>query len=368
MMCHGELARQRPPAEHLTAFYLVMAAGGAAGGIFVGMLSPRIFSDYYELHLGLFACAALLLVVLYRDGQSVLSRGKPRSAWVLMLTGLGAFAVALITDARQQREGVIAVGRNFYGVLRVINGHAPYENTVQPVNELWNGRIVHGVEYTAPQLRKIPTAYFEPGAGIGRVLSEPSAGRQRRVGVIGLGIGTLAAYARPGDYFRFYEINPMVEQMARDHFHYLGDCEGKVDTVIGDARLALEREDSQQFDVLVLDAFSGDAIPSHLLTVEAFAVYLRHLAPNGIIAVHISNIHFTLAPVVVANCHAHGLAYAAVLAPATLQAGRSSFWVLTAREPKTLQTDRIGEAAVALKDVRVVWTDDHASLLDVWYW
>ena len=146
--------------------------------------------------------------------------------------------------------------------------------------------------------------------------------------MIGLGVGTLAAYARPGDYFRFYEINPMVEQMARGYFHFLSDCSGKVDVIRGDARLALEREAPENFDVLVLDAFSGDVIPLHLLTVEAFTAYLRHVVPDGIIAVHISNIHFGLGPVVDAISHAHGLTYVAVMAPGTLRAGRMSLWVL----------------------------------------
>jgi spermidine synthase len=184
--------------------------------------------------------------------------------------------------------------------------------------------------------------------------------------VIGLGAGTLAAYALPGDDFRFYEINPLVERMARAHFHYLGDCRGKVNVVLGDGRLMLERESPQNFDVLVLDAFSGEAIPVHLLTVEAFAIYLRHLAQDGIIAVHISNRHFMLGPVVDAVSHAHGLTYAAVMSQTTRQGGRASLWVLVARNPKVLQTQRIQEAAVPTDGSHVLWTDDHASLLDVW--
>ena len=168
IVCHGELARRRPSPEHLTSYYLLMAAGGVAGGIFVGILSPRIFNNYYELHLGLFACAALMLVVLYGNGGGVLAGGRARSAWVLMLAAFAAFAVALFTDARQQKAGVLAVGRNFFGVLQVISSHAPFETSDQPVTELWNGRIVHGVEYTSPQLRKVPTTYFNPDSGIGR--------------------------------------------------------------------------------------------------------------------------------------------------------------------------------------------------------
>ncbi|HUE17357.1 MAG TPA: fused MFS/spermidine synthase [Planctomycetaceae bacterium] len=366
MVCHGELARRRPPAQHLTAFYLLMAAGGAAGGIFVGIASPQIFNDYYELHLGLLACAAILLIVLYTDHTSFLFRGRPRAAWVVMLGALSVFAVALLDDAQRQRKNVIAVGRIFYGVLRVLQERRPYGSSEQSVNELSNGGIVHGTEYTAPGLRTVPTTYYDPGSGIGRVLSEQSELRPRRVGVIGLGAGTLAAYALPGDDFRFYEINPLVERMARAHFHYLGDCRGKVDVVLGDGRLKLERDSPQNFDVLVLDAFSGEAIPVHLLTVEAFAIYLRHLAPDGIIAVHVSNRHFMLGPVVDAVSHAHGLTYAAVVSQTTRQGGRASLWVLVARKSKVLQTQRIREAALPTDGSHVLWTDDHASLLDVW--
>jgi hypothetical protein len=366
MVCHGELARRRPPVAYLTSFYLVMAAGGAAGGIFVGIVSPWLFSNYYELHLGLFACAALMLVALYTDHKSVLSHGRPRAVWLVLLMAVGAFAVGLLHDAQVRRNNIVAVARNFYGVLRVIRGQAPYNDSAQPVDELWNGRIVHGTEYAARALRRVPTTYYAPDSGIGRVLSEPPSPKPRRVGVIGLGIGTLAAYARPGDDYRFYEINPMVERMAREYFHFLGDCAGQVDVIQGDGRLTLERETPQNFDVLVLDAFSGDAIPVHLLTVEAFAIYLRHLAPDGIIAVHISNRYFELGPVVDAVSHAHGLSYAAVANRASSQGGRMSLWVLVAANPKVLEAERIRKAAFQTNGRRVLWTDDHASLLDVW--
>jgi hypothetical protein len=366
MVCHGELARQRPPVAYLTSFYLVLAAGGAAGGVFVALLAPRVFNNYYELHLGLFACAALMLVVLYTDRQSRLFRGRPATAWLLLLAAVGLYALGLVYDARAQRTGVIAAARNFYGVLRVVHSHSHFGNLEEGLDELRNGRIVHGREFTNPQHRKLPTAYYGPDSGIGRLLLATAGGRPRRVGVIGLGVGTLAAYAQPGDAFRFYEINPMDEQMARQHFHYLGDCAGRVDVVLGDARLNLDREKPQNFDVLVLDAFSGDAIPMHLLTVEAFAIYLRHLAPEGVIAVHLSNQHFSLGPVVDAVSHAHQLEYTAVLSRNSSFGAIPSLWVLVARNRKVLDADRIRDAAGRTNGTRVLWTDDHASLLDAW--
>ena len=252
------------------------------------------------------------------------------------------------------------------GVLRVRQNRAPFGSELEPDRELWNGRIVHGTEFTERDHRRVPTAYFGYQSGIGRLLGDPAMTAPRRVGVIGLGIGTLAAYARPGDVFRFYEINPMVQRMAREYFHYLGDCAGQVEVVHGDGRLLLEREDAENFDVLVLDAFSGDAIPLHLLTVEAFGIYLRHLAPDGVIAVHISNLHFGLGPVVDAVSHAHNLVYTAVFSQDVSQGARRSLWVLVARRPEVLAKDRIREAALPTNGRRVLWTDDHASLLDVW--
>jgi spermidine synthase len=183
------------------------------------------------------------------------------------------------------------------------------------------------------------------------------------VGLVGLGIGTLAAYANPGDYYRFYEINPLVEPMARKYFFYLDRCRGKVDVVGGDARLSLDREENQNFDVLVLDAFSGDAIPVHLLTVEAFEIYLRHLAPKGVIAAHISNRHFALRPVVDAIADKYHLTTAAI----DLRADqRASLWVLASRDPQTLKIDRIRKVALPPQSDRIVWTDQRASLFEVW--
>ena len=203
-----------------------------------------------------------------------------------------------------------------------------------------NGRIAHGFEYKNPALRSVPTSYYSPESGIGLVLSNRPGERPRRVGLVGLGIGTLATYARPGDQFQFYEINPMVERLAREYFHYLSDCRGKVDIIHGDARLTLDREPPQKFDVLVLDAFSGDAIPVHLLTVEAFAIYLRHLAPEGIIAVHISNRHFDLRPVVEAIAAHDHLATAAIHSDETSYGGFSSLWVLVTPDRKLLEAGR----------------------------
>jgi hypothetical protein len=358
MVCHGELVRRKPDARHLTSFYLLIAAGGAAGGIFVGVMAPLVFRNYYELHLGLFACAALMLVVVGTDPQSRLFRARPRLAWLGLVTLLAVFATFLIRDVRNQGAHILAEARNFYGVLRV--GQTEWTKD-QTVRFLWNGRILHGYEFEVPR-SGAPTSYYTRESGVGRLLSEPAL-KPRRVGLVGLGIGTLAAYANPGDSYRFYEINPLVEPMARQYFHFLGECRGKIDVIPGDARLALDREEPQNFDVLVLDAFSSDAIPVHLLTAEAFGIYLRHVAPKGVIAVHISNLHFALRPVVDAIADKYRLTAVAIDSRQRLD---RSVWVLLSRDPEALKADKIRKAALPPDSRRILWTDERASLFEVW--
>ena len=225
MFCHGELVRLKPATRYLTSFYLLISAGGAAGGIFVGVLAPLIFPNYFELHFGLFACAVLLLAVLDADPRSPYFNFRPRWAWGVMLIGLGAYGSALAYHAGQQCNGVVAARRNFYGVLRVREssvrfGEEPKES-IEPTWTLMNGGIMHGVQFQDDRLRRLPTSYYTPDSGIGLALggdpADPAAkaAKPRRVGLVGLGVGTLATYARPGDVFRFYEINAAVPEIAQ---------------------------------------------------------------------------------------------------------------------------------------------------------
>lgn len=365
MVCHGELVRRKPDPQHLTSFYLLISAGGAAGGILVGVVAPLLFRSYYELHLGLWAFAALMLIILATDKQSRFYGCKPRVVWLVFFTSLSGFAVMLAAEVAEKDGAHLAVRRNFYGVLRVSEDDAEYGDEDERIVRLVNGRIAHGFEYKNPALRSTPTSYYSPESAIGLLLKDPPT-RPRQVGLVGLGTGTLATYARPGDHYQFYEINPLDEQLAREYFHYLSDCKGKVEVNHGDARLSLDRQPSQQFDVLVLDAFSGDAIPVHLLTVEAFEIYLKHMAPLGVIAVHISNRHFDLRPVVDAIADHDHLATAYIHCDDSPFGGYSSYWILVAKDPKALETSSIREAASDETDNRrVLWTDDHASLLEV---
>jgi hypothetical protein len=384
MVCHGELYARRPDPQHLTMYYLVIAGGGAAGGLFVGIAAPFLFAGYYELQIGLFACAALMLFALYTDPKSRFARGRPNWAWVCFLVLAGTLGALLLDSAQDDLKGygvaaegtsaghgassyILARKRTFYGILRVMSFEANFKDAIRTINILVNGRTTHGFEYTDPELWSVPTTYYDEQSGVGRLLLHGDASKPRRVGVVGLGTGTVAAYARPGDTFRFYEINEQVEPMARRYFYFLEKCRGKVEIVLGDARLSLERESTpQNFDVLVLDAFSSDAIPIHLLTREAFAIYLRHLAPGGVIAVHTSNWHFDLRPVVEAAADAHGLSMVEISTTATNYGGFGSDWELISPSREALGAGWIRQAAARPSSRRNLWTDDHASLLRAW--
>jgi hypothetical protein len=380
MVCHGELARLKPHARHLTSFYLLISAGGATGGIFVAVIAPLIFLNYFELHLGLFACAILILVVLYIDDASIFSHGRPRAAWLVMLAGLGTIGAAFVERARAGNDDLLAVTRNFYGVLRVVHSGRLFdeENKVirEPYRMLKHGPITHGGEFEAAESRGTVVGCYGPKTAIGQVLKQRPHARPQRVAVVGLGVGTLAAYAKPGDEYRFYEIDPMVVQYAREYFHFLADCRCHYEVLVGDGRLTLEREPPQDFDVIVLDALTGDAVPTHLLTVEAFAIYLRHLAPDGVIAVHVASHHYNIQPVVAAVAESHRLESVAILSVDESLLDFGTIWMLVGRDLTPWNIKQIRAAAVPhrggrplislpVDHRRVLWTDDHSSLFEV---
>jgi hypothetical protein len=293
MVCHGELARLKPHPRYLTVFYVTVSFGGALGGVFVSLVAPHVFRAYYEFPTGLGVCAALVFLVLVRE----LWRQGARKTWtaVALAVVLCAYTVALGAIMRKTVSRYHLAARNFYGQLRVSDYGNPAEDE-DARRVLVHGRINHGQQMLDQKYRRQPTTYFCPQSGVGtamRVLE----GRPRRIGILGLGCGTLAAYGRPGDTFRIYEINPLVVQIANSEFTYLRDTPAHVEVAVGDGRLVLESEAGQQFDLLVMDAFSGDSVPVHLITREAFATYLRHLKPDGILAVNISNLFLDLEPV-----------------------------------------------------------------------
>jgi hypothetical protein len=296
MVCHGELYRLRPAPRHLTGFYLMIAAGGAFGGLFVALVAPQIFTTYYELHLGWIGCAALLLAVLFRDPQGGLRHGRPGWAWGLILPAFAGLGWVMYEEATQESELIVSRTRNFYGVLTVLEYDTDSPEWHRRL--LQHGGTTHGTQYQDPAKSRRPTTYYGKNSGIGRLMRLYPKTSDRRIGVVGLGTGTVLAYGQNGDRFRIYEINPEVPRIARESFTYLSNSFADVEIVLGDGRLSLEREPPQQFDMLILDAFSSDSVPVHLLTREAFEIYRRHVGPQGVIVVHVSNRYLNLQPVV----------------------------------------------------------------------
>jgi hypothetical protein len=355
LFCHGELARLKPPPRYLTQFYLMMSLGGAIGAILVGVLAPRIFSAYWELGIGLTLTALLAAATLRRVFMLV-----PLAA----LGVAGACAYCTYAEMQQYREGAHLLRRSFYGSLRTLDVGPP--DVAEDVRQLVHGTIIHGQQARAPEFRTAPTAYYGPSSGVGRVLETMTIPR-RRIAMIGLGAGTIAAYGRPGDVIRFYEINPQVVDVARREFSFLGDSAATIEIALGDARLSLAREPPQAFDLLAVDAFSGDAIPVHLLTGEAMAIYLRHLKPDGVMAFHVTNHFLKLAPVIKQIADVNGLASALIADPADTELSFKSDWVLVTRDRAWLQRDEVAAATGPIDAIPRLrpWTDDFNNLFQI---
>ena len=361
MVCHGELARSKPHPQHLTGFYLMLALGGAAGGVLAGLVAPNVFEDLYELPIGMLALSLLVIAALLRDRASLLHGRWGIPAGIMLLALTVALAVALFRTYSENSADTRVTSRNFYGVLNVRDsGEGP-----DAMRALSHGTIIHGKQFLEPERRDWPTTYYGLRSGIGLALLDARGHGALRVGVVGLGAGTLAAYGRTGDTFRFYDINSDVVELARSEFTFLKDSRAKVEVALGDARLSLERELPENFDVLALDAFSSDAIPVHLLTVEAFKTYLRHLKPGGVLAVHISNRYLDLVPVVQQAARHLSLELRQVENDDDDDAGvYRSDWMLVSASPAAFEGKELKEAADRIDAVPSVrlWTDDYSDL------
>lgn len=359
-VCHGELARRVPAAPFLTLFYLMVSLGGALGGLFVALVAPRVFRSYLELPVGLVGCAALAAAALWHAKVPGVRAGVLRLA---LASGVAVLAVCLARQEYLSGAEYRLVARTFYGVLRVGDYDVP------PARVLWNGTIDHGSQLLEEGLRDRPTTYYGPASGVGRALRALQARGPLRVGIVGLGAGVLASYGRPGDVYRFYEINPLVARVARTEFTFLARSPADTRVLLGDARLVLEREPGQRFDLLAVDAFSSDAIPVHLLTREALAVYLRHLRPDGVLALHLSNRYLDLAPVVARGAQDAGWT-AMVVYDDGAEAGylSASVWALVAADPAwfTGPSFEAADIVPAGAPPRLrAWTDDYSDVLQV---
>jgi spermidine synthase len=370
LVCHGELSRLRPAPRYLTSFYLLLSAGGAAGGLFVAVVAPLAFRSYAELEWSLMLLAALVVYVHAREKTGWKVLGRPRPVWPLLLVGALALGTALAAHNRREARNTAYQSRNFYGVLRLVEIE---KGTPFHALKLKHGSINHGLQFLKPARASTPTTYYDEKSGVGLALGYLARPGGRHVGVVGLGTGTLAAYGRPGDTFRFYEINPEVRRLAETKFTFLRSSNARVEVILGDGRLSLEREPPQEFDLIVLDAFSSDAIPVHLLTREAFSVYLGHLKTKGLVAVHISNRHLNLFPVVLGASLNFRLAMTYIDRPEDPKQPwfLSSKWILLGRDTDFLKWEPI-RAAVSVAPPNsadpVFWTDDHTSLAKIMKW
>jgi hypothetical protein len=359
MFCHGELYRLRPAPRHLTTFYLMISVGGALGALLIAIVAPLVLKGYFELGITLIVCA--LLVV-----WSALAIQK----WVVVI----AFAVVCTTswfvmdNINEYSRDMRVMVRNFYGVVRTRDYVEP-----APFRVMYHGAINHGGQLLAPGDQRKPTTYFGPNSGYGRAFASlPET--PRRIGVIGLGAGAIAAYARKGDLFRFYEIDPQVAAVAMTEFSYLRGSPAQIDVVLGDGRLSLEREAPQRYDLLAIDAFAGDSIPMHLLTREAMAVYVKHLAPDGVMVFQATNRFVGIAPVVERLAAAFGMTAVMVTdEPDNGMHTGADYWlsftdqIIVSRSRKILGAEPIRSVADVLPSNPAfpLWTDDFYNLLGI---
>jgi len=366
MVCQGELARSRPSPRHLTAFYLTIAAGGALGGVFAALVAPRVFSEFSEYPIGL-ACACILGFLCWmRSGALAQWTGRNFAVRVPLMALMSGGIISAYAAAINQQPGIEA-RRNFYGILRVVERSD--KNGL--LRELSHGRVQHGFQYLDPDKRSWTTSYYGPHSGV--ALGIDALPHPRRVAVVGLGAGTLAGWGRESDTYRFYEINPNVEPIARKWFTFLGDSKAHTEVVLGDARIQLERElaagRAHDFDLIAVDAFSGDAIPMHLLTAECAEIYRQRLAPGGIIALHISNRSLDLEPVTRGLARYLGWQARMVVVARDLldeDTGESSSrWVMLTERRETFANSKIRDTILGWsnsKEPVITWTDDFASL------
>lgn len=360
MVCHGELARLQPHPSHLTGYYLMLAVGGVVGGFFVGVIAPYWFNSNYELSIGILLTGLVAAIAVVPTME--LARPRWRHAGIVFSTVvLLALAWVRIDDHREETSGAEVTARNFYGTLQV------FHNEQGGYRTMFHGQITHGRQNTAPDKLDLPTTYYSPDGGAGKAMQIKAAQGPLRVGVIGLGVGTLVSYGRKGDYFRLYEIDPLVIDIAHKNFSFLSRTAAATDIILGDARLQLEREPAQLFDVLVVDAFSGDSVPIHLLTREAFAQYFRHLKPNGVLAVHITNRFLDLRPVVKAAADHFGRAVRLVDSESIPEKlVLRSRWALLGNDPGFFNDPQLSSATtIAARNGFQPWKDDYSSIFSI---
>jgi SAM-dependent methyltransferase len=365
MVCHGELARTKPAARHLTGFYLMVSIGGAIGGLFVAFAAPHIFNSFYEYPIAIVVATLSVLAVYFRDQPIPEALKSPRQ-WVwlasfFLIVYLGRY---LYNGERDTVDNPIYLARNFYGALRVNDSSKTIDE--HAIRSLTHGTINHGDQFLDAVRRREPTTYYGPQTGIGLAIDELKVTGPLKVGVVGLGTGTIAAYSRPFDTYHYYEINPIVVGIAHKYLYYLDDTKAKIDVALGDARLTLEREQPQNFDILAVDAFSSDSIPVHLLTNEAFQLYWKHMKPDGILAIHISNRYLDLGPVVAQEAKALNKTAMIIVSDEDESADTfTSDWVLVTTRQSAIEHLTQFSSTIEKKPKLRMWTDDYSNLWQI---
>jgi hypothetical protein len=376
MVCHGELYKSRPSAVHLTTFYLMVSLGGALGGLFVNLIAPHIFKGFWELHLSLILLYILLIYSLIKDSSSIM-HGKRFWITAPILLGLFAFLTTFsMLIIRTTVLNVNYISRNFYGIIRV--WEPPNKDPSYSKLTMSHGVTLHGYQFRSDELKTTPTSYYGNLSGISKAIvslrwrQQSSYGiSSLRVGVVGLGVGTLAAYGQEGDYFRFYEINPDVINIAQGenaYFSYLSDTDADYEIILGDGRLSLENEllnENNHFDILIMDAFSDGAVPTHLLTKEAFSIYFQHLNPDGVLAVNVSNHHLDLVPIVVEQGDYFGYNNVLIRNNISDEANTPSSWIILSKDSSIFESPYLYEyrSNYMVNENKIKqWTDDYISM------
>jgi len=358
MVCHGELARLRPDPAHLTRFYLMLSVGGAAGAVLVAIIAPLALSGYFELGIALVVLALLLTI---------------RMRKALILAGVAVTAATVFFVARgwqDYTDGVRVMERDFYGVVRTVDFMSPVA-----YRSMYHGGIMHGGQLLGDSFRNTPADYFNPNSGYGRTfraLRDLAPKQPLNVGVIGLGAGVIGAWMKPGDALVFYEISPRVVDIARREFTYLADTAARHEVVMGDGRLSLEREPARGYDVMGIDAFSGDSIPMHLVTREAMAIYVKHVKPDGVIVFQATNRFIDLLPVVKRLAAEHGMTAVNVSDSPASDTG-PEYWysstdqIIVTRNKQLLEHPFIADVADPIEDRAGLptFTDSHHNLLRI---
>ena len=368
MICHGELVKLKPATQRLTLFYLNMSLGGFLGSAFVAFVAQRFFTQFLEFPIALVSVFVLLGICTYLLRKT--NHQDNNKAPILIASSSGVFAVMLVLGFVSLNQGfkenTLEMSRNFYGILSVkdvdVNGRVE--------RRLIDGTTSHGTQSQVAALANTPMSYYRENTGVALALEHLFLTPTKNVGLVGLGAGTLAAYGRRGDSYTFYELNPNVERMARKYFTYIANSKANVNVIIGDGRVTLQKElengQGNNFDVLVIDAFSGDSVPAHLLTTEAFALYFNHLTLDGILAIHVSNSHLDLTSLVKGLAKKSGYSALYFKTEATDKEVTQTEWVIVTNNASFIRKVKVKRLQSQWpNENEMVWTDNYSNLLSV---